>query len=118
MINRNALRTAITTGLANGFASVTSLPDIQYVSMAVLAALAFGPDPALALDCESDEGICGISCPGNCGCRNSTANPSNCSCECEPTTLPADGGVGVSFTGPLTGLRKEIGRLQIGRAHV
>ena len=37
MINRNALRTALTAGLANGFASITSLPDIQYVSMAVLA---------------------------------------------------------------------------------
>ena len=37
MINRNALRSALTAGLANGFASVTSLPDIQYVSMAVLA---------------------------------------------------------------------------------
>ena len=37
MIDRNALRTAITAGLANGFASITQLPDIQYVSMAVLA---------------------------------------------------------------------------------
>ena len=37
MINRNALRTALTAGLANGFASVTGLPDIQYISMAVLA---------------------------------------------------------------------------------
>jgi uncharacterized membrane protein YccC len=37
VINRNALRTALTAGLANGFASVTGLPDIQYVSMAVLA---------------------------------------------------------------------------------
>ena len=36
MINRNALRTALTAGLANGFATVTDLPDIQYVSLAVL----------------------------------------------------------------------------------
>ena len=37
MINRNALRTALTAGLGNGFASVTGLPDVQYVAMAVLA---------------------------------------------------------------------------------
>lgn len=36
MINRNALRTALTAGLANGFATVTDLPDIQYVSLSVL----------------------------------------------------------------------------------
>ena len=37
MINRNALRTALTGGLGNGFASITGLPDPQYVAMAVLA---------------------------------------------------------------------------------
>ena len=37
MINRNALRSALTAGLGNGFASITGLPDVQYVSMAVLA---------------------------------------------------------------------------------
>ena len=37
MINRNALRTALTAGLGNGFASITGLPDDQYVAMAVLA---------------------------------------------------------------------------------
>ena len=37
MINRNALRTAFTAGLGNGFASITGLPDAQYVAMAVLA---------------------------------------------------------------------------------
>jgi uncharacterized membrane protein YccC len=35
--NRNAIRTAVTAGLANGFASITGLPDPQYVAMAVLA---------------------------------------------------------------------------------
>ena len=37
MINRNALRTALTAGLGNGFAFITGLPDAQYVAMAVLA---------------------------------------------------------------------------------
>ena len=37
MINRNALRTAFTAGLGNGFASITGLADAQYVAMAVLA---------------------------------------------------------------------------------
>lgn len=37
MINRNALRTALTAGLGNGFASITGLPDDQYVALAVLA---------------------------------------------------------------------------------
>ncbi|MFZ9849821.1 MAG: FUSC family protein, partial [Vulcanococcus sp.] len=37
MTNRNAIRTAVTAGLANGFASITGLPDPQYVAMAVLA---------------------------------------------------------------------------------
>jgi hypothetical protein len=37
VINRNALRTALTAGLGNGFASITGLPDDQYVALAVLA---------------------------------------------------------------------------------
>ena len=37
MINRNALRTAFTAGLGNGFASITGLADAQYVALAVLA---------------------------------------------------------------------------------
>ena len=37
MINRNALRTALTAGLGNGFASITGLPDGQYVALAVLS---------------------------------------------------------------------------------
>ena len=37
MINRNALRTALTAGLGNGFASITGLPDDQYVALAVLS---------------------------------------------------------------------------------
>jgi uncharacterized membrane protein YccC len=37
VINRTALRTALTAGLANGFASISGLPDAQYVAMAVLA---------------------------------------------------------------------------------
>ena len=37
MINRNALRTALTAGLGNGFASITGLPDSQYVALAVLS---------------------------------------------------------------------------------
>jgi uncharacterized membrane protein YccC len=37
VINRNALRTALTAGLGNGFASITGLPDSQYVALAVLS---------------------------------------------------------------------------------
>jgi hypothetical protein len=37
VINRNALRTALTAGLGNGFASITGLPDDQYVALAVLS---------------------------------------------------------------------------------
>ena len=37
MINRNALRTALTASLGNGFASITGLPDSQYVALAVLS---------------------------------------------------------------------------------
>ncbi len=37
MINRNALRTALTAGLGNGFATITGLADGQYVALAVLA---------------------------------------------------------------------------------
>ena len=37
MINRNALRTALTAGLGNGFASITGLADGQYVALAVLS---------------------------------------------------------------------------------
>jgi uncharacterized membrane protein YccC len=37
VINRNALRTALTASLGNGFASITGLPDGQYVALAVLA---------------------------------------------------------------------------------
>ena len=37
MIDRNALRTALTAGLGNGFASITGLPDDQYVALAVLS---------------------------------------------------------------------------------
>jgi hypothetical protein len=37
MINRQALRTAVTTGLANGFASLSGVPDSQYAPLAVLS---------------------------------------------------------------------------------
>ena len=37
MINRNALRTALTAGLGNGFATITGLADGQYVALAVLS---------------------------------------------------------------------------------
>ena len=37
MINRNALRTAVTTGLANAFASLSGIPDSQYAPLAVLS---------------------------------------------------------------------------------
>lgn len=37
MINRNALRTALTAGLGNGFASITGLADDQYVALSVLS---------------------------------------------------------------------------------
>ncbi len=37
MIDRNALRTAITTGLANGFASLSGVQDSQYAAQAVLS---------------------------------------------------------------------------------
>lgn len=37
MINRNALRTALTAGLGNGFSSITGLADGQYVALAVLS---------------------------------------------------------------------------------
>jgi uncharacterized membrane protein YccC len=37
VINRNALRTSLTAGLGNGFASITGLPDGQYVALAVLS---------------------------------------------------------------------------------
>jgi TPP-dependent trihydroxycyclohexane-1,2-dione (THcHDO) dehydratase len=36
MINRNGLRTALTAGLGNGFASITGIIDSQYVALAVL----------------------------------------------------------------------------------
>jgi hypothetical protein len=37
MINRTALRTAVTTGLANAFASLSGVPDSQYAPLAVLS---------------------------------------------------------------------------------
>ena len=37
MINRQALRTAFTTGLANAFASLSGVPDSQYAALAVLS---------------------------------------------------------------------------------
>jgi len=37
VIDRNALRTAITTGLANGFASLSGVQDSQYAALAVLS---------------------------------------------------------------------------------
>jgi hypothetical protein len=37
VINRNALRTALTAGLGNGLASITGLADGQYVALAVLS---------------------------------------------------------------------------------
>lgn len=37
MINTTALRTAITTGLANGFASLSGVQDSQYAALAVLS---------------------------------------------------------------------------------
>lgn len=37
MINRNALRTAVTTGLANAFASLSGVQDSQYAPLAVLS---------------------------------------------------------------------------------
>jgi hypothetical protein len=37
MINRAALRTAVTTGLANAFASLSGVPDSQYAPLAVLS---------------------------------------------------------------------------------
>ena len=37
MINRNNLRTALAAGLGNGFASLSGLPDGQYVALAVLS---------------------------------------------------------------------------------
>jgi uncharacterized membrane protein YgaE (UPF0421/DUF939 family) len=37
VINTNALRTAITTGLANGFASLSGMQDSQYAALAVLS---------------------------------------------------------------------------------
>jgi hypothetical protein len=37
VINRNALRTALTAGLGNGFATITGLADGQYVALAVLS---------------------------------------------------------------------------------
>jgi uncharacterized membrane protein YccC len=37
VINRNALRTALTAGLGNGFASITGLADSQYVALSVLS---------------------------------------------------------------------------------
>jgi len=37
VINRNALRTALTAGLGNGFAFITGLADGQYVALAVLS---------------------------------------------------------------------------------
>lgn len=37
MINRQALRTAVTTGLANAFASLSGVPDSQYAPLAVLS---------------------------------------------------------------------------------
>ena len=37
MIDRQALRTAVTTGLANAFASLSGIPDSQYAPLAVLS---------------------------------------------------------------------------------
>lgn len=37
MINRPALRTAVTTGLANAFASLSGVQDSQYAALAVLS---------------------------------------------------------------------------------
>lgn len=37
MINRNSLRTMLTAGLGNGFASLTGVVDSQYVALAVLS---------------------------------------------------------------------------------
>jgi hypothetical protein len=37
LINRNALRTAVTTGLANAFASLSGVQDSQYAALAVLS---------------------------------------------------------------------------------
>ena len=36
MIDRNGLRTALTAGLGNGFASITGIIDTQYAALAVL----------------------------------------------------------------------------------
>lgn len=49
MINRNALRTAFTTGLGNGFASLSGLEYSQYVALAVLSVSTGTYGGALAL---------------------------------------------------------------------
>ena len=49
MINRNALRTAVTAGLGNAFASLSGVGDSQYVALAVLAVSTGTYGGALAL---------------------------------------------------------------------
>jgi hypothetical protein len=49
VIDRNALRTALTTGLGNAFASLSGLGDSQYVALAVLAVSTGTYGGALAL---------------------------------------------------------------------
>ncbi len=49
MINRNGLRTAVTAGLGNAFASLSGVGDSQYVSLAVLAVSTGTYGGALAL---------------------------------------------------------------------
>lgn len=49
MINRNALRTAVTAGLGNGFASLSGLEFSQYVALAVLSVSSGTYGGALAL---------------------------------------------------------------------
>jgi uncharacterized membrane protein YccC len=49
MSDRQALRTALTAGLGNGFASLSGLADSQYVALAVLAVSSGSAGGALAL---------------------------------------------------------------------
>ena len=49
MINRNSLRTMLTAGLGNGFASLTGVVDSQYVALAVLSVSSGTYDAALEL---------------------------------------------------------------------
>ena len=49
MINRNALRTALTAGLGNAFASLSGVEFSQYVALAVLAVSTGTYGGALAL---------------------------------------------------------------------